>query len=55
VQPGVVKVVAVNCEQQQAVCQEHGVRGYPTTKAFRCACCFCLLLSSSNWAVPLGS
>ncbi|KAI3429292.1 hypothetical protein D9Q98_005388 [Chlorella vulgaris] len=33
--PGVVKVAAVNCEQQQAVCQEHGVRGYPTTKAFR--------------------
>jgi thiol-disulfide isomerase/thioredoxin len=41
---GVVKVAAVNCEQQQAVCQEHGVRGYPTIKAFRCACCFCLLL-----------
>ncbi|KAI3429290.1 hypothetical protein D9Q98_005386 [Chlorella vulgaris] len=31
---GVVKVAAVNCEQQQAVCQEHGVRGYPTIKAF---------------------
>ncbi|EFN59909.1 hypothetical protein CHLNCDRAFT_132941 [Chlorella variabilis] len=31
---GVAKVAAVNCEQQQALCQEQGVRGYPTIKAF---------------------
>lgn len=34
---GVAKVAAVNCEQQQALCQEQGVRGYPTIKAFRWA------------------
>jgi protein disulfide-isomerase A6 len=32
---GVVRVAAVNCEQQQGLCQEKGVRGYPTIKAFR--------------------
>jgi thioredoxin-like negative regulator of GroEL len=34
---GVAKVAAVNCEQQQGLCQEHGVRGYPTIMALRCA------------------
>eukprot|EP00887_Chlorella_sp_A99_P002994 scaffold9.g2994.t1 len=29
---GVVKVAAVNCEAQQALCQQHGIRGYPTIK-----------------------
>lgn len=33
---GVAKVAAVNCEQQQALCQQNGIRGYPTIKAFRC-------------------
>ncbi|PSC75035.1 domain containing [Micractinium conductrix] len=31
---GVVKVGAVNCEQQQALCQQNGIRGYPSMKAF---------------------
>eukprot|EP01025_Chloroclados_australasicus_P038787 TRINITY_DN4005_c0_g1_i4.p1 TRINITY_DN4005_c0_g1~~TRINITY_DN4005_c0_g1_i4.p1 ORF type:complete len:470 (-),score=80.65 TRINITY_DN4005_c0_g1_i4:246-1655(-) len=31
---GVVKVGAVNCEQQKQLCQEHGVSGYPSIKAF---------------------
>lgn len=34
---GVVRVAAVNCEQQQALCQQSGIRGYPTIKAFRWA------------------
>lgn len=35
---GVVRVGAVNCEQQQSLCQQHGVRGYPTVRAFRWVC-----------------
>ncbi|KAL4447472.1 hypothetical protein ABPG75_004691 [Micractinium tetrahymenae] len=31
---GVAKVAAVNCEQQQVLCQQSGIRGYPTIKAF---------------------
>ncbi|KFM25328.1 Putative protein disulfide-isomerase [Auxenochlorella protothecoides] len=31
---GVVRVGAVNCEEEAALCQEHGVQGYPTIKAF---------------------
>ncbi|KAI7835464.1 hypothetical protein COHA_010639 [Chlorella ohadii] len=30
---GVVKVAAVNCEQQQGLCQQYGIRGYPTIRA----------------------
>ena len=33
---GVVKVAAVNCEKEQGLCQQHGVNGYPSIKAFRC-------------------
>ncbi|GAB4816305.1 hypothetical protein N2152v2_003351 [Parachlorella kessleri] len=32
---GVVKVAAVNCDEQKALCQQHQIRGYPTIKAFR--------------------
>ena len=32
-----MRVAAVNCEQQQALCQQYGIRGYPTIRAFRCA------------------
>ena len=32
---GVVKVAAVNCEQQQGLCQQYGIRGYPTIRAMR--------------------
>lgn len=32
---GVAKVAAVNCEQQQALCQQYGIRSYPTIRAFR--------------------
>lgn len=34
---GVVRVAAVNCEEHAALCQQHGIRGYPTIKTFRCA------------------
>ena len=33
-----VKVAAVNCEQQQGLCQQYGIRGYPTIRAMRWAC-----------------
>lgn len=26
-------MAAVNCQEQQALCQQHGIRGYPTIKA----------------------
>jgi protein disulfide-isomerase-like protein len=32
---GVVRVAAVNCEQQQGLCQSQGIQGYPTIKAFK--------------------
>lgn len=32
---GVVRVAAVNCDEQKALCQAQGVRGYPTIKAFK--------------------
>lgn len=31
---GVVRVSAVNCDEQKALCQSQGVRGYPTIKAY---------------------
>lgn len=31
---GVIKVAAVNCESNEAICERHGVDGYPTIKAF---------------------
>eukprot|EP01024_Parvocaulis_polyphysoides_P040237 TRINITY_DN36561_c0_g3_i5.p1 TRINITY_DN36561_c0_g3~~TRINITY_DN36561_c0_g3_i5.p1 ORF type:complete len:313 (-),score=52.23 TRINITY_DN36561_c0_g3_i5:136-1002(-) len=31
---GVIKVGAVNCEQQKQLCQEQGVKGYPSIKAY---------------------
>jgi Thioredoxin len=30
---GVVRVGAVNCEREAALCQQHGVQGYPTVVA----------------------
>jgi len=32
---GVVRVAAVNCDEQQALCQSQHVQGYPTIKSFR--------------------
>ena len=32
---GVVRVAAVNCEVQKALCQQHEIRGYPSIKAFK--------------------
>ncbi|XP_055549459.1 protein disulfide-isomerase A6 homolog [Wyeomyia smithii] len=31
---GVIKVGGVNCEEEQGLCGQHGVRGYPTIKIF---------------------
>ncbi|KAK9821669.1 hypothetical protein WJX74_006601 [Apatococcus lobatus] len=31
---GVVKVAAVNCEEEQGLCQQNGISGYPTIKAW---------------------
>lgn len=31
---GVIKVGGVNCEQEQGLCGQHGVRGYPSIKIF---------------------
>lgn len=31
---GVIKVAGVNCEEEQGLCGQHGVRGYPTIKIF---------------------
>lgn len=31
---GVVRVSAVNCDEQKSLCQSQGVRGYPTIKAY---------------------
>ncbi|KAK9816828.1 hypothetical protein WJX72_005531 [[Myrmecia] bisecta] len=31
---GVVKVAAVNCDAHSELCAQHGVKGYPTVKAF---------------------
>ena len=32
---GVVRVAAVNCDAQQALCQGQNIKGYPTVKAFK--------------------
>lgn len=32
-----VKVGAVNCDKDKALCQQHRITGYPTIKAFRWA------------------
>jgi thioredoxin-like negative regulator of GroEL len=32
---GVVRVAAVNCDEQKALCQGQGVQGYPTIKAYK--------------------
>ncbi|KFB40746.1 hypothetical protein ZHAS_00008173 [Anopheles sinensis] len=31
---GVIKVGGINCEEEQSLCGQHGVRGYPTLKIF---------------------
>ncbi|KXJ79087.1 hypothetical protein RP20_CCG002466 [Aedes albopictus] len=31
---GVIKVGGINCEEEQSLCGQHGVRGYPTIKIF---------------------
>lgn len=31
---GVIKVGGINCEEEQGLCGQHGVRGYPTIKIF---------------------
>ncbi|XP_055614434.1 protein disulfide-isomerase A6 homolog [Uranotaenia lowii] len=31
---GVIKVGGVNCEEEQSICSQYGVRGYPTIKIF---------------------
>jgi protein disulfide-isomerase-like protein len=32
---GVVRVAAVNCDKEKALCQQHGIKGYPTIKGFK--------------------
>jgi hypothetical protein len=32
---GVIRVTAVNCDEQKSLCQAQGVQGYPTIKAYK--------------------
>eukprot|EP00889_Picochlorum_renovo_P006041 jgi/Picre1/33071/NNA_008397.t1 len=32
---GVIRVAAVNCDEQKALCQGQGIQGYPTIKAYK--------------------
>lgn len=36
---GIIKVTAVNCEKEEALCQQNGVQSYPAIKAYRCPAC----------------
>lgn len=31
---GIVRIGAVNCEEQQSICGQYGIQGFPTIKVF---------------------